>query len=131
MDDMWMVDSVMNSKIPDHLGVIEKARANYLARMDALALGMEEEILALAGQLKVLCLQIARDQSFSEEQDTFDDMWFELNDVFQKFCNHCDGLDIHIYDVCCLTLTDDEVLSSNDEDDETSSSDDKDEEMSD
>ena len=89
---------------------MEKVRARDGARMDALALRMEEEILALAGQLNVLCCQIARDQSFSKEQDTWDDMWFGLNDLFAKFRNHCDELDIHISDVCCLTLTDDEVL---------------------
>ena len=57
-ENMFMVDSVLNSKIPDLLEVMEKARARYRSRMDALALRMEGEILGLAEQLKVLCLKL-------------------------------------------------------------------------
>ena len=43
IQNMRIVDSVLNSKIPDLLEVMEKARAKYLERMDALALKMEED----------------------------------------------------------------------------------------
>ena len=91
-----MVESVLNSKIPDLLEVMEKARTRDGARMDALALRLQEEILAVAGQLQVHCDQMFRDRSYNEEEesDTFDDLWFGLNDLFKKFSNHCGALDI-------------------------------------
>ena len=77
-------------------------------------------ILGLAENLKTVCLSIARDQNFDKEQDAFDDLWFGLNDAFKKYLDHCGRLDIHLSDICCLTLSDYEVSSSSDEDDETS-----------
>ena len=120
IQNMRIVHSVLNSKIPDLLEVMEKARAKYLERMDVLALKMEEDILGLAENLKTVCLSIARDQNFDEEQDAFDDLWFGLNDAFKKYLDYCGRLDIHLSDICCLTLSDYEVSSSSDEDDETS-----------
>ena len=50
----WVVDSlvesVCNTKIPELLVVMERARAGYLERFDALILRLEREVLSLAGQ---------------------------------------------------------------------------------
>ena len=124
-----IVEKVFNSKIPDLVEVMEKARARYLVRFDSIALRLEGEILTLAGQLKALCLRIARERNFSVVEDTFDDLWFKLNDVFRQFYNHCSDLAIHLSDVQCLTLTDDEDLSSSSEDGESSSSEEEEVEM--
>ena len=66
--------------------------------MDALALRLEEEMYRCEGQ-------------HHEEVDKFDDLWFQLNDLFQEFSDHCDELGIHLYDVCCLSLPDKEYES--------------------
>ena len=90
-----------SKKIPDLLEVMEKARTRDGARMgqsfgdnlvamksirweiqDALALRLEGDILAVAGRLQSQCND--------EETDTFDDLWFQLNDLFKKFSDHCD-----------------------------------------
>ena len=99
--------SVSSEKIPDLLEVMEKARTRDGARMDALALRLEGDILANAGRLQSQCND--------EETDTFDDLWFQLNDLFKKFSDHCDELGIHLYDVCCLVLTDNESESESEE----------------
>ena len=122
----WVVDSlvesVCNTIIPDLLGVMERARAGYLGRFDALVLRLEGEVLTLVGQLKALCLRIAREQRFDDLRNPFNDLWLKLNDVFLEFCTHCVSLDIRLYDVECLSLTDDESASSSNENDESSSS---------
>ena len=124
-----IVEQVFNSKIPDLVEVMEKARARYLVRFDTIALRLEGEILTLAGQLKALCLRISREQNFDDLQDTFDDLWFKLNDDFLQFYTHCSGLDIRLSDVQCLSLTDDEASSSSGEDGESSSSEEEEVEM--
>ena len=114
-----LVDAVCNTKIPELLVVMERARAGYLERFDAWLLRLEEEILSLAEQLKALCLRIAREQCFDDLRNPFTDLWLKLNDVFLQFCIHCARLDIRLYDVECLSLTDEESASSFSESDES------------
>ena len=52
------VEEVYNSKIPDLLEVLGKARSTDLGRYDATVLRQEGEILELATRLKALCLRI-------------------------------------------------------------------------
>ena len=99
-----------SKKIPDLLEVMEKARTRDGARMgqsfgdnlvamksirweipDALALRLEGDILAVAGRLQSQCQQmIWCEGQDDEETDTFDDLWFQLNDLFKKISDHCD-----------------------------------------
>ena len=114
-DNMWMVESVLNSKIPELLEVMEKAKENSGHRMDATAFRLQEEIFTLVGKLQLSCRQMFRDRSFNEEEEgeEFDEMWEELNDLFKKFMDHCGTLEIFFDDVCCLVLTDDEISEEN------------------
>ena len=109
---MKIVASVTSQKIPDLLECMEKTRTRYGARMDVLALPLEEDILAVAGRLQSQCQEMYRCEGQDhEEVDKFDDLWFQLNDLFQEFSDHCDELGIHLYDVCCLSLPDKESES--------------------
>ena len=113
---MKIVASVTSKKIPDLLECMEKTRTRDGARMDALALRLEGEILAVAGRLQSQCQEMFRcEGQDDEETDKFDDLWFQLNDVFIKFGDHCKELGIDLYDVCCLLLTDKESESESEE----------------
>ena len=120
----WVVDSlvesVCNTKLPELLVVMERARAGYLERFDALILRLEREVLSLAEQLKALCLRIVCEQRFTDLRNPFKALWGQLNAVFLEFCTHCERLDIQLYDVECLVLTEDESLSLSGESDEPS-----------
>ena len=48
------VESVVNTKLPDLLVVMERVRARYLARFDAVLLMLEREILSLIERLTTL-----------------------------------------------------------------------------
>ena len=52
------VESVVNTKLPDLLVVMERVRARYLARFDAVLLMLEREILSLIRRLTVLGLSL-------------------------------------------------------------------------
>ena len=109
---MKIVASVTSKKIPDLLECMEKTRTRDGARMDALALRLEEDILAVAGRLQSQCQEIfACEGQDDEETDKFDDLWYHLNDLFIKFRDHCDELGINLYDDGCLVLTDHESES--------------------
>ena len=113
---MRMVASVSSEKIPDLLESMEKTGTRDGARMDALALRLEGEILAVAGRLQSQCQEIFRcEGEGNEEMDKFDDLWFQPNDVFLKFRDHCKELNIYLYDVCCFVLTDNESESESEE----------------
>ena len=113
---MRMVASVSSEKIPDLLECMEKTRTRDGARMDALALRLEGQILAVAGRLQSQCQEMFRcEGQDDEETDKFDDLWFQLNDVFIKFGDHCKALNIYLYDVSCLVLTDNESESESEE----------------
>ena len=113
---MKIVASVTSQKIPDLLECMEKTRTRYGARMDALALRLEEDILAVAGRLQSQCQEMFRcEGQDNEEVDKFDDLWFQLNYLFDEFSDHCQELGIHLYDVCCLSLTDKESESESEE----------------
>ena len=100
---MRIVASVSSKKIPDLLESMEKTRTMDGARMDALALRLEGDILAVAGRLQSQCQEMFRcEGQDAEVTDTFDDLWFQLYDLFKKFMDHCEELGIHFYDVCCL-----------------------------
>ena len=109
---MQIVTTVTSKKIPDLLECMEKTRTRDGARMDALALRLEGEILAVAGRLQSQCQEMFMcEGQDAEVTDTFDDLWFQLNDLFKKFMDHCEELGIDLYDVCCLVLTDNESES--------------------
>ena len=66
----------------------------------------------MAGRLQSQCQEMFRCEGQDhEEMDTFDDLWYHLNDLFIKFRDHCDELGIHLYDDGCLVLTDHESES--------------------
>ena len=101
-----------SKKTSDLLEVMEKARTRDGARMDALALRLEEDILSVAGRLQSQCQEMfACEGQDDDEVDKFDDLWFQLNDLFQEFSDHCDVVGIDLYDVCCLSLSDKESES--------------------
>ena len=117
----WVVDSfvgsVCNTKIPDLLVVMERARAVYLEWFDAVLLMLEREILSLAERLKALGRRVISDQHHTDLRESFNDLWLELNDVFLGFCARCSSLGIRVYDEECLVLTEDDSLSSSGESD--------------
>ena len=120
----WVVDSfvesVCNTKIPDLLVVMERARAGYLDRFDAVILMLEREILSLAERLKALGHRIVSEQRYTDLREPFNDLWLELNDVFLGFCTRCVSFGIRVYDEECLVLTEDDSLSSSGKSDEPS-----------
>ena len=86
----------------------------------ALILWLEREVLSLAGQLEALCHRIIREQRFTYLRNPFKALWLQLNAVFLVICTQCERVDIQLYDVECLVLTEDESLSSSGESDEPS-----------
>ena len=60
------VESVCNTKIPDLLVVMERARAGYLERFDAVLLMLEGEILSLAERLKALGQRVINEQRYTD-----------------------------------------------------------------
>ena len=98
------VEEVFNSKIPDLLEVLEKARGAYLGRYDALVLRQEGELLELAARLKALCLRIACEQILDDLEDEFDELWDKLNNEFNIFSDYCGTLGIYLSDNECLVL---------------------------
>ena len=98
------VEEVFNSKIPDLLEVLEKARGADLGRYDAIVLRQEGEILELAARLKALCLRIACEQNFDDLEDEFDELWDKLNNDFNTFSDYCGTLGIYLSDDECLVL---------------------------
>ena len=112
--------SLCNTKIPDLLVVMERARVGYLERFDALVLRLEGKVLSLVAQLRALGHRIVLEQGFTDIRDIFNALWLNLKVVFFEFCTHCESLGVRLYDVDCLVLTEDESLSS--EGDESSSS---------
>ena len=112
-DNMYMAESVLNSKIPDLLEVLEKAKADYGRWMDATALRMHEEIITLAERIRVLCRQMFRDGSFNaeREEEEFDEMWDQLIELFGRYTDHCHTLQIFPSDIGVLVFTSDEEKS--------------------
>ena len=112
-DTMYMAESVLNSKIPDLLEVLEKAKADYGRWMDAKALRMHKEIITLAERIRVLCRQMFRDGSFNaeREEEEFDEMWDQLLELFHRHTDHCHTLQIFPSDIGVLVFTSDEEKS--------------------
>ena len=116
---MKIVVSVDSQKIPDLLECMETTRTRNGARMDALALRLEEDILSVAGRLESQCQKMFACEGLDlDEVDKFDDLWFQLNDLFQEFSDHCDVVGIDLYDVCCLNLSDKESESESESESE-------------
>ena len=109
------VESVINTKLPDLLVVMERVRARYLARFDAVLLMLEREILSLIRRLTVLGQRVINEDRYIDLRESFSELWVELNDVFMGFCCRCVSLDIYVYDEECLVLTEDESYSSSDD----------------
>ena len=110
------VESVVNTKIPDLLVVMERVRAGYLAQFDAVLLMLEREIHSLIERLKALGHRIVSENRYMDLRDSFGELWVELNDVFMGFCCRCVSFDIYVHDEECLVLTEDESHSSSDDD---------------
>ena len=108
----WVVDSfvesVINTKLPDLLLVMERVRARYLARFDAALLMLEREILSLIRRLTVLGQRVISEDRYIDVRESFSELWVEINDVFMGFCCRCVSLDIYVHDEECLVLTEDE-----------------------
>ena len=102
------VESVINTKLPDLLVVMERVRARYLARFDAVLLMLEREILSLIRRLTVLGQRVINEDRYIDLRESFSELWVELNDVFMGFCCRCVSLDIYVHDEECLVLTEDE-----------------------
>ena len=102
----WVVNSfveiVINTKIPDLLLVMERTRARYLARYDAVLLMLEREIHTLIERLKAVGQQIVNEPRWRDLRDSFSELWVELNDVFMGFCCRCVSFDIYVHDEECL-----------------------------
>ena len=115
----WVVNSfvecVINTKLPDLLVVMERVRARYLARFDAVLLMLEREIFSLIRRLTVLGQRIISEDRYLDLRESFSELWVELNDVFMGFCCRCASLDIYVHDEECLALTEDESHSSSDD----------------
>ena len=110
------VESVINTKIPDLLVVMERTRVRYLARYDAVLLMLEREIHILIERLRAVGQQIVNESRWRDLRDSFGELWVELNDVFMGFCCRCVSFDIYVHDEECLVLTEDESHSSSDDD---------------
>ena len=102
------VESVINTKLPDLLVVMERVRARYLARFDAALLMLEREILSLIRRLTVLGQRVISEDRYIDVRESFSELWVEINDVFMGFCCRCVSLDIYVHDEECLVLTEDE-----------------------
>ena len=115
----WVVNSfletVINTKLPDLLVVMERVRVRYLARIDAVLLMLEREIFSLIRRLTVLGQRVINEDSYIDLRESFSELWVELNDVFMGFCCRCASLDIYVHDEECLALTEDESHSSSDD----------------
>ena len=109
------VESVINTKLPDLLVVMERVRARYLARFDAVLLMLEREILSLIRRLTVLGQRVISEDRYIDLRESFSELWVEINDVFMGFCCRCVSLDIYVHDEECLVLTEDESYSSSDD----------------
>ena len=109
------VESVINTKLPDLLVVMERVRARYLARFDAVLLMLEREIFSLIRRLTVLGQRVINEDRYIDLRESFSELWVELNDVFMGFCCRCASLDIYVHDEECLSLTEDESQSSSDD----------------
>ena len=109
------VESVINTKIPDLLVVMERTRVRYLARYDAVLLMLEREIHILIERVRAVGQQIVNDSRWRDLRDSFSELWVELNDVFMGFCCRCASFDIYVHDEECLVLTEDESHSSSDD----------------
>ena len=109
------VDSVINAKLPDLLVVMERVRARYLARFDAVLLMLEREIFSLMRRLTVLGQRVIYEANYIDLRESFNELWVELNDVFMGFCCRCASLDIYVHDEECLALAEDESHSSSDD----------------
>ena len=68
------VDSVVNTKLPDLLVVMERVRARYLARFDALLLMLEREIHSLTERLTALGQQIINEDRYIDLRETFSEL---------------------------------------------------------
>ena len=110
------VESVVNTKLPDLLVVMERVRARYLARFDAVLFMLEREILSLIERLTALGQRIISENRYMDLRESFSELWVELNDVFMGFCCRCVNLDIYVHDEECLVLTEDESHLSSDDD---------------
>ena len=106
---VFMVDSVLTSKIPNLKDTMKKARENDGSKMDALALRLEQKILRLMDQVDVVGKKMVLEKTYSDEEDeVFDALWWDLNEAFTKFTDHCKVLGIDIYDHECLSFLSEE-----------------------
>ena len=107
------VEEVYNSKLPDLMEVLAKARAKDLVRYDAHAVKWEGEIIAPADLVKALCLRIAVEQNFERYEEDFDELWERLHAEFGGFSDYCVSLGIRLSDAECLILSLDDEGSLN------------------
>ena len=99
---------------------MEKARADYGRWMDAEALRLHGEIIALAERLRVLCRQMFRGGSFNaeKEEEELDEMWDQLIELCDRFTDHCHTIQIFPGGIGVLVFTDEEENNTSSESEE-------------
>ena len=107
------VEEVYNSKLPDLMEVLAKARAKDLVRYDAHAVKWEGEIIALAELVKEMCIRIGVEENFERYEEDFDELWERLHEEFGGFSDYCVSLGIRLSDDGCLILSLDDKGSLN------------------
>ena len=126
MNNEFQADPIVeqvSARLPCLREALETTKARYIGLYDSVLLRLEGELYNHADQLEGVCLRIAREQNFEDNQDQFDDLWFRLNELFFEFGDRCLRLGVFMLDWECLTLQEDGSPSPPSDDEEIQSSD--------